>query len=486
MGGERPLRGAVKAPRKPRGGFVLVSVTKLAMTWWAYRTGLIRARDLRVALACHVAVAARCRMPRGETPCFTHAELAQSCGAGERSIRSSLKHLERSGLLAWSESAIRFAESPDALASDDLAGFFAMLDGIPNRKRLVPVPRRMLRFLAGGATPTLIATVLGLLFRSLYYWPDDGCRAHGSCKASWIAETFGVSLRGVKAARKELVAIGWLIRRASPQWRMNRGGLSVEINLDWSPPRAAAGGSVSAPPRAAICTAAAPPESDKELSSGESENQEPAARGQAGDCISDGKAKTGDATPDLRDVVEQDLRDTARTLELHAQAVRAGLVGTSERERLLVVAAAEHAKSVATRNAPGLFVRIVRSKLWSFITQDDEDRANARLKAHLFGSRRDEVPRVTPIRSPQIPSLSADARIVQAVRSAATRTGYRGDPFYLLKRERPDWTRERWENGVRELSGKISPNQVKMGIMGQRLTTESIGRCLGGVFGEMC
>lgn len=489
MGGNSVLSGAAKAPtrpaaklRKPDGGFALISVTKLAMLWWSYRTGLIKAADLRVALACHVALASRCRMKPGESPSFTHAELARTCGAGERSIRSSLARLKRSGLLSWSESAIVFTDSPDALRSDDLVDFFAMLESIPNRKRLVPVPRRMLRFLADGASATLIATVLGLLLRCLYYWPDEGCRSHGSCKASWIAETFGVSLRGVKASRKELVALGWLIRKEAPQWRMNRGGLSVEINLAWTLPSYGTlppCGSVSssgeapsrektdsefAPPPAPICTAFAPPDSDKELSFGESKNQKPAplpgrGAGQTGFSISERAGeKNPEAKPTLRDVTREDLRDTGRLLELHAQAIASGLLGSSERERLLFIAAAEHARSLGKKNPPGLFMRLVRSKLWSFITQDDEDRANARLKTHLFGKAREEgnsgEPRISSRPSSTAPTLSPDARIVQAVRAAAQRAGFRGDPFYLIRRERPDWTRERWDAAVSELEGR--------------------------------
>lgn len=476
MGGNSVLSGAANAPeksakkvRKPDGGFALISVTKLAMTWWSYRSGLIRAADLRIALACHVAAASRCRMKPGESPSFTHAELARTCGVGERSVRASLARLKRSGLISWSESAIVFADSPDALASDDLADFFAMLERIPNRKRLVPVPRRMLRFLADGASTTLIATVLGLLLRCLYYWPDEGCRSHGSCKASWVSETFGISLRGVKASRKELLALGWLIRKEAPQWRMNRGGLSVEINLAWSapsygslpscgtaPPREVV--SEFAPPPAPSCTASAPPDSDKELSFGESKNQKPASSGPTGFSISEREGEEEpEAKPTLRDVTSGDLRDTGRLLELHAQAVAVGLLGTSERERLLFVAAAEHARSVGTKNPPGLFMQLVRSKLWSFITQDDEDRANARLKAHLFGKPRTESTgeRREPTRSaPVVPQLSPDARIVQAVRAAAGRAGFRGDPFYLLRRERPEWTRDRWDAAASELEGR--------------------------------
>lgn len=503
MRGNSVLVGAAKAPtkstgkvRKPDGGFFLISVTRLALAWWASRSGLIRSADLRVALACYVAVAARCRMPRGESPSFTHAELARTCGVGERSIRSSLARLKRSGLLSWSDTSIVFAESPDALASDDLAGFFAMMESIPNRKRLVPVPRRTLRFLTSGATPTLIATVIGHLLRCLYYWPDEGCRSHGSCKASWIAETFGVSLRGVKASRKELLSLGWLIRNDAPQWRLNRGGLSVEINLAWSlppceslpshgSPPASPAASEFAPPPVPTCTAFAPPESNKKLSFGEFKNQKPAFSGQppAGEQTGICNSSEGEgAKPTLRDVTTADLRDTARLLELHAQAIDAGLIGPSEREQLRFVAAAEHARHVATTNPPGLFMQVIRSKLWSYITQDDENRANVRLKAHRFGKPR-EAESGNPRGSLSAMSLlSTDARIVQAVRAAVGRAGFRGDPFYFLRRERSDWTRERWDAATKELD---APKRDAVSSMWNNCLTGSLGHLLPSVFGGL-
>lgn len=486
-----------RAAKRPKGGFVLISVMKLAMTWWAFRTGLIRALDLRVYFACHLVVAARCRTMLGRVPSFTHAELAKRTGVGEKSTRASLRRLERAGLLTWSESGITFSASPDALACSDLSGFWAMFERLPNRKRLVPVPRRILRLIANGASPSLIATVIGHLIRCLYYWPDEGCRSHGSCKSSWIASVFGISLRGAKSARKVLVELGWLVRKKAPQWRMNRNGLQVEINLDWQnprmhtvnappaelpqaePPPSETTGHEVAPPPAENCTAFAPPDSDKELSYGESKNQKPASGGPAGVCIHESKKEEPTreptppaAPPTLCNVVSEDLRDTGRLLELHRQAVDAGLITSCEQDRLRFISAAEHARAIGKANPCGLFMHLVRSKLWHFPTQDDEDRANARLKMHLFGVPRERVPAArkpvfheAPLH--EAPSLSPDARLVQAVRSAASRAGFRGDPFYLLKREKPEWTRDRWDRAVSELdagrnarTGFHTPNKL--------------------------
>jgi hypothetical protein len=49
--------------------------------------------------------------------------------------------------------------------------------------------------------------------------------------------------------------------------------------------------------------------------------------------------------------------------------------------------------------------------------------------------------------------LSDDARLVQAVREAVTRTRLWGDPFPLLNQEKPEWTRERWDRTAEALGG---------------------------------
>ena len=68
-----------------------------------------------------------------------------------------------------------------------------------------------------------------------------------------------------------------------------------------------------------------------------------------------------------------------------------GLVSPSEADRLRFVAAAEHALAIGRANPAGLFAYLVRGRCWRYLTQDDEDRANARIKAFLRGP---EPPRV--------------------------------------------------------------------------------------------
>ena len=85
------------------------------------------------------------------------------------------------------------------------------------------MPRQAIRLIAGGCRATVIATMLGHLLRCLYY-REHRCLSGGWCKASWIAEVFGMDLRSVKAARKYLVAIGWLRTFHTSQRVGNRWG----------------------------------------------------------------------------------------------------------------------------------------------------------------------------------------------------------------------------------------------------------------------
>ncbi len=218
----------------------------------------------------------------------------------------------------------------------------------------------------------------------------------------------------------------------------------------------------------------APPDSDKKPLR-ESNNQKPATGGPSGFSNSEGQG--GENSPTLRDVVPADLRDTGRLLTLHAEAVRLDLVGGSEADRLKFLAAAEHARVIGTKNPCGLFVRLVRGKLWHFLTHDDEDAARLRLKRHLFGEpRREEIPAAPRVAAPG-PMLSEDARMVRAVENAAKRAGFRGDAFYLLRKERPDWTRDRWEAATLELAGGSRAARVS--------ELASAGSSLAGIFGAL-
>lgn len=466
------------APQAIAGGFVLVPVRQLLCAWRARRRSPLGVGDFRTWLACREMLARRCTLEEGRSPTYGYAELSRLTGVSEKRARNSVNRLVRAGLLNWSETVIDFPEPGDA--DED-----ALADTIGGGKGSLAIPRRILRLLVDGARPALIATVLGILLRCLSRG-RGGFKSRGCVKSTWVARVFDVDLRRVKAARKELIALGWLAPEDSDQWAMNRWGATYHIDLGWErtvdregprlPPPADPGGRPLPPPDS-------DPEPLREI-----KNQEPASGGPAGveiretaeeqpprpvasaaspsrrggkqEPVSRRPAVTSDGTggaplpaPSLADVRIEDLKDTGRLLQLHDLAVSRELVTASEADRLRFVAAAEHARSLGSRNVPGLFVRLVRGRLWGYLTQADEDAAGVRLKRHLFGS-----PRGTGGSGPGPavavrPRLSADAVLVREIGAAMGRAGYRGDPFPALRARDPSWTRARWDGALGELAG---------------------------------
>jgi hypothetical protein len=351
-----------------------------------------------------------------------------------------------------------------------------MYNAIPNHHRRVPVPRQVIRLIAGGCRASVIATLLGYLLRCLYY-RDRHCVSGGWCKASWIAEVFRMDLRNIKAARKHLVTIGWLRLCDTPQTLCNRWGTYALISLSWTrtarEPAAEANldaCSSGSPPPPAFCTTGLPPlPKEHQQPFQELQHQQPAlqadfptpssqhkhmaptsSKPSAGvqNQVQEHSTPTTIQPPSLRHIVAEDLQDTARLLTLFAQAQTQGLIGKSDSERLTFLALAEHAKVVGSQNPCGLFAALVQRQHWHFVTDSDEDVAQARLKTYLYGpaARAAPPPAIAP------PELSPDAAIVRYVRTQLARAGWQGDAFGLVSHGDPTWTRERWEHATAELA----------------------------------
>jgi hypothetical protein len=62
----------------------------------------------------------------------------------------------------------------------------------------------------------------------------------------------------------------------------------------------------------------------------------------------------------------------------------AGLLGSSEADRLAFVALAQHVLSYRPANAGGLFTQLLRKRHFNYATQDDEDSAQRRLTRHFY------------------------------------------------------------------------------------------------------
>jgi hypothetical protein len=456
------------------GGFILVSVPALMRVWRTCRARPLGIGDFRAWLACHELVARRCHVhrDRDRSPRFGVAELAKLLDVTERRARASVRRLVVAGLLEWSDESIGFPD-PRTEPAEGLD------DTIGRGRGDLAIPRRMLRFLVAGARPALIATVLGLLLRCLSR-RKDGFDGRGRVKASWIARVFAVDLRRVKAARRELVALGWIEPESSNQSAENRWGRAYRIDLAWD--RVEAGGRRLPPLPAVGRPAIATPSINQEPLREGIQNQEP-ARGATGFSIEEQGGEAGGSTtrgdrapvmltdaqaspglcsgpaeplpaPKLADVRLDDLKSTTRLLDLHRQAVARGLVTASEADRLRFIGAAEHALAIAT-NPAALFAWLVLNGCWRYITGADEDSARRRLRAHDFGPAKVSA-QPSPLafsssRPVESGGLSEDARIVKAIREATIRAGVFRDPWPAFAARYPEWDRERWDAALGEL-----------------------------------
>src|SRR5580765_2235763 len=98
----------------------------------------------------------------------------------------------------------------------------------------------------------------------------------GSAKLSCVMELTGLSERGARYARGELISRDWISRdTGSTQWKLNRDGAYFSINLGWSKdPLSKSGraGECLAPLKPPKCPSFAPPNKDRKTPYG-SKNQ---------------------------------------------------------------------------------------------------------------------------------------------------------------------------------------------------------------------
>jgi len=357
------------ARRKPNGGFRFIPAIALMRAWWAYKQGIIRLYDLRVWFACHEAVSRRCIVRPNRFPRYAFEEIHRLVeGRQSANVQTAVRRLSNAGLLDWSERKIQFPVMKSEGTGDADRAWNEMISLVDNHRRKVPVPRRTLRFLAEVSRPVSIATVLGHLLRCLYY-RNGMCEPSGRCKSSWVADVFGVDVRNVKAARRELAETRWLVVHLARQTAMNRWGAAVTINLAWNLEQAPA--SSELPLRPSVSTTESPPPRRNRKLSSRTENQKPAIAARTGAHML--------ALPSLRHVRIEDLHDVRRIDELLAEAWKRRLVPQGDAARLRFHSAAAHALRVGRQNPAGLFAVFIRRGLWKFLSGADEDLARQRL-----------------------------------------------------------------------------------------------------------
>lgn len=471
------------------GRYLLLSVPQLLMGWWVYANGTtlgnessganvsLQLLDVRVWLACAEMRERRLFLEEGRTPHYRLSELQRLVGGGLPRLRASVRRLRAVGLIRWDGVTLELASSPEELKVQDLSGFWETLTLIENRARRVPVPRRMVRFMAGGATKVEIGTLLAHLLRCCYRQRGGRVTSIGNCCSAWVEDVFMVNASSVKEARARLMRRGLLTQVKQEQWHRNRYGARVEVNLQWEtnsaganlPRGACADGTESRPLEAvihnetptAIETVSLPTEGSKNQPSGGAPETPTGVFQRVGgkhEQSETGKGRT--SRPTLKHVLVEDLASIERLETLHSEATTLGLAPKGERGVLEFVSLATHAYRYGTKNPPGLFARLLRDQKWHFITQDDEDAARARLREHERRVPPSSIDQLLCLKTSSTPepvqadsALDQDARMVMLLRKTLASRGMT-DPervFLELSRQRPEWTRERWTRANEQL-----------------------------------
>lgn len=472
------------------GSYRSITVHQLTLAWWLHSSGHMTRRQLRVYFALHEMAEKRRYGPADCRPLYTLDEIMKLVGgrgAGPRArsaITGDLSRLRRLGLANLSAHTIAFARSADEIRVDDLGGFWTMFEHIPNRRRTVPVPRRMLRALAAGFSKATTALVIAMLIRGLFWHKSSGdYRTDGRYKLSWVAEVFGISRRAVTDARHTLIELGWLQPLDVNQIMMNRYGLHDRIVTDWKrpDPAAAVGGqnrtkthqasgrcsTGSACPSRDFSTESASPDLTGSLPLTGNQNTRKPAPTRAGPAGVSPTGSTGSrkeksvrsrralarGKPSIRDIKAGDLGDTDRLIELHRQACQIGLASASEHGRMTFFSLAERARSRGKR-AGALFFWLLRERKTEFITQHDEDGAALRIRELMNGHRGQRTSWMQPEQQggeqehesvkPEHEQLTEQESFVAACLRVAQQRGIT-DP-YIVVRQAKDWTRDEWQD----------------------------------------
>lgn len=281
----------------------------------------------------------------------------------------------------------------------------------PEKGKIVPVPRRLIRFLAKCEKRSTILVLLAYLERGMSF--DKGeIKNAGTIKASLIAEQTGLTLRSVRAARAELLELGILTPDTTIyQRKLNRDGAYFTINLSWRDEKVAEvinlKGSERAPkspivgekvvdnlqapkrqissPPTKNSTKISPPYRNK-ISSYEYRNQKTQGTEPAGVCK---QTFRKEKSPTIKDIQPEDLREFSRNEALYWQARNRGLISGSEADILNWISASIRARE--TQNPAKIFMGIIKKKLFHHITQAQEEQArmalNRRREKHFDAYR---------------------------------------------------------------------------------------------------
>ncbi len=371
-------------------GYKTITPIRIGNLLHALTAGHVPWVAARVWFACLEMVAIReaaqrARRLRRDTrrvePEFKRSELVELTGLTIRAVGKAVAAIRRCGLASLTAKAITFADSPMPEAGETIR----TISGGRSPKRPIPVPRALLRFLARQPKAGLGKVMLGYICRGLSIERHGGAiREAGTVKASWLADSLGLSLRSVRYAQAELRRIGWIAKdTGSVQRKLNRHGAWFRISFDWRPattgmkvferPSDASAGIGIAPPQPVFRTAVAPPKEDRKTPS-ESKNQKPGVFG-PGNRKGQPLSRTPLPAPLLSNIRIEDLKDRERLRSLHRQAIGRGWLRDCEADTLNFFAAAVRVRSTPARDPIRVFVTLVRGRCWQNVTQAQEDEA---------------------------------------------------------------------------------------------------------------
>ncbi len=347
---------------KVEGGFALVPTASLMACWRGYKSGKLKLRDVRAWVGIVEMVERRTASDSQRVPYYDLKELSRLTGV--RGCRGAVRRLSDIGVVEWSRERVRVTGTSESGTT---------------RRKWVPVPRRILRWLARNGTAAEIATAFGHAIRCLYYDSKrKRCRSGGHCTAQWVAEHFGVGERSVKRARSAWCSRNWL-RMVEDGKSGHRTGARFIIELAWKSPHRMA-------PQTSSNRADLAPPRDQQDPPSEIKQPDRDSGSQRPVCLSH--------------IVPEDLGDPARLAEIHRQAGQQGLVAKSQAGALLVFSAAARAKRCAERNPCGMFATIIRKQLWKHISSIDEDTARCLFKSRPIESTHGQEAQQTSTRTP--------------------------------------------------------------------------------------
>jgi hypothetical protein len=449
------------------GGSCLILPVHLCTVWAAQRENAISFNALKVWFAAQEVKFWRCKAVPGEPyrfqpKAFRPEDMARILdGIDERAQRKALAELEETRLLSLTDTGIAFIEDIDRLNLSDavMQRAFSMFDQLHPDTRMKPIafPRRCLVMIAGlGKRIVRAATLLGLLLRTMLHKRSRLYGGYRGCtKAVWIADVFGVAVRGVKGERQKLVNEGWFVQdKPTPVHIQKRYGLWLRLNLQASPgteppPEPQPQGPELAPqhdpeqPQLAPLLNPLLPSEEGTLNNQNLNNQTPGIQ-------------NNPPEPTWNHITTEDLTQSDRRNALFQDVVQHGILGDSEPDRLTFFAAIARALRLKTiiSNLGGFLRKLVETPAYhTHIAQIDEDTA-------LGWLRDSEMHRIPgpPVVSEFKVALSKDALIVQELKRDLERvmTPVPTGPALLSLVQRhgylSDWTLERWANAEIDLA----------------------------------